>query len=231
MGLTGDTKNTDNSKDVILPFEKPDVEYNVETISQLKSKPVYSFFKRLFDIAVSLIGIIVLLIPMIMVYVLIAATSEGNPIYKQERLGLNGKKFNIYKFRTMYINAESKGAQWSNGDDDDRITPIGKFFRKTRIDELPQFLNCLKGDLSIVGPRPEREVFYNQFETYIHGFSQRMLVKPGITGLAQVKGGYELRPEEKIIYDIEYIKNRSLLLDLKILFSTVYVVISGDGAK
>lgn len=220
-----------NTNKFIMPFDKPDVEYEVEKITELAPKPVYTFIKRVFDIAVSMIGIIVLLIPMLVAYITIAATSKGNPIYKQERLGLNGKRFYIYKFRTMYENAEEDGAQWSRGEDDERTTPIGKVLRRTKFDEIPQLFNCLIGDLSIVGPRPEREIFYNCFETYVHGFSQRLLVKPGITGLAQINGGYFLKPEEKIVYDIEYIKTRSLWTDLKILLSTVSVVIQGDGSK
>lgn len=227
-------KNKESDLDtnkVIMPFEVPEIEYNIEKITNLPPKPLYSFVKRVFDIGVSVTGILIMLIPMVIAYICIAATSKGNPIYKQERLGLNGKRFNIYKFRTMYENAEENGAQWSRGEDDDRITPIGKLLRRTKFDEIPQLFNCLTGDLSIVGPRPEREVFYNCFETYIHGFSQRLLVKPGITGLAQIKGGYFLKPEEKIIYDMEYIKTRSLRTDIKILLSTVSVVIQGEGSK
>ena len=131
----------------------------------------------------------------------------------------------------MVMDAEKNGAQWSNGENDSRITPVGSFLRKYRIDELPQLWCIFKGDLSIVGPRPERECFYNEFETYVHGFSERMKVKPGLTGLAQINGGYNLKPEEKIVYDVEYIKNRSMLLDLKIIFKTVGVVLKKDGAK
>lgn len=225
------TETALNTNKVIMPFDRPDIEYNVEKITELPSKPVYIFVKRLFDITVSIIGILILLLPMLIAYIGIAATSKGNPIYKQERLGLNGKRFYIYKFRTMYENAEANGAQWSSGEDDERITPIGKVLRRTKFDEIPQLFNCLIGNLSIVGPRPEREIFYNCFETYVHGFSQRLLVKPGITGLAQIKGGYFLKPEEKIIYDIEYIKTRSLWTDFKILLSTVSVVIRGNGSK
>lgn len=219
-----------NTDKVIMPFEYPDIEFEVEKITELPSKPLYTFIKRLFDIAVSVIGIIILFIPMVIVYIIIAATSEGNPIYRQERLGLNGKSFYIYKFRTMYENAEKDGAQWSKGEEDERITPIGKVLRRIRFDEVPQLFNCISGELSLVGPRPEREVFYKEFETYVHGFSQRLLVKPGITGLAQINGGYMLKPEEKIVYDIEYIKTRSLMNDLKILLSTVSVVIRGEGS-
>ena len=220
-------ENTLHTDNVILPFDKPETEYNVEKIVYLPSKPMYDSTKRFVDITVSIISILLLLLPMAIVYIIVAATSKGNPIYKQERLGLNGKKFTIYKFRTMYEDAEKAGPQWSKGEYDERVTPVGKVLRRIKLDEVPQFFNCLKGDLSLVGPRPEREVFYNCFETYVHGFSQRLLVKPGITGLAQIKGGYFLKPEEKIMYDMEYIKTRSLWTDFKILLSTISVVIRG----
>lgn len=129
----------------------------------------------------------------------------------------------------MYKDAEEHAIQWSMGDDDPRITPIGRVLRRTRLDELPQLFCILKGDMSLVGPRPEREVFYKEFETYVHGFSERLRVKPGMTGLAQVSGGYDLKPEEKILYDVEYIRTRSLALDFKILFKTVGVVLKRGG--
>lgn len=217
---------TENKK-VILPFGMPNTVYKVERLNELEPKPIYDCIKRTADILAACIGIILLLIPMLIIYLCIAATSEGNPIYKQERLGRGGKKFYIYKFRTMYQNAEEGGARWSLGNDDERLVPLGRVLRKTKLDEIPQLFNCLKGDISLVGPRPEREVFYECFETYIPGFSQRLLVKPGITGLAQITGLF-LKPEEKITYDIEYIKNRSLWLDLKILVSTIGTVIWGD---
>lgn len=216
-----------NNKKVILPFGKPNTIYKVEQLTYIKPKPTYDFIKRTADIIVAFVGIVLLLIPMLITYMCIAATSEGNPIYKQERLGLGGKKFYIYKFRTMRCDAEENGARWSLGDDDERLAPLGKALRKIKLDETPQLFNCLKGDLSLVGPRPEREIFYECFETYIPGFSQRLMVKPGITGLAQITGLF-LKPEEKIVYDIEYIKNRSMWLDIKILVSTIGVIIWGD---
>ena len=106
----------------------------------------------------------------------------------------------------MCVDAEKNGAQWSLGDKDVRITRFGRFLRKSRIDELPQLWCILKGDMSLVGPRPEREVFYNEFEKYIHGFSERLKVKPGLTGWAQINGGYNLRPEEKVVYDVDHTK-------------------------
>ena len=131
----------------------------------------------------------------------------------------------------MVVDAEKNGAQWSNGDNDNRIYKFGKFLRKSRLDELPQLFCCFIGTMTFIGPRPERECFYIEFEKYIHGFSQRLKVKPGITGLAQVNGGYDLKPQEKVLIDIEYIKKRSFWLDVKILFKTVAIVFNHKGAK
>lgn len=217
---------------IILPFEyAEDEHYYIEPLSPLTKKPLYSFLKRSMDIAISLIGLILMILPMGLIAIAIKCTSKGRVLYSQPRLGLNGVPFNVVKFRTMVSDAEQNGAQWSQGESDERITKVGAFLRKTRLDELPQLWGCLKGELSIVGPRPEREVFYNEFEKHVHGFSERLKVKPGLTGLAQVSGGYNLRPEEKAMLDIEYIKNRSIWLDIKILFKTVGVVIKGSGAK
>lgn len=197
---------------------------------KIKKKALYEFFKRIFDIVASLMALIVLAVPMLIVYAIIKFDSPGSPIYKQERLGLNGKAFTLYKFRTMHVDAESDGARWAD-DDDERCTRAGRILRKCRFDELPQLINILKGDMSIVGPRPERECFYNQFEEYINGFHQRLRVMPGLTGLAQVNGGYDLKPEEKIVYDIEYIKTRCAWLDIKIIFKTIAVVFNHNGAR
>ncbi len=221
----------EQENDVILPFENNGDEYYIENLGKVKTKIFYSVIKRLFDFFASLIAIIILLIPMIVVGILVKLTSKGPVFYKQERLGKNGKPFKLVKFRSMRIDAEALGAQWSQGDNDPRITKFGKFMRKTRIDELPQLFTILSGKMSIVGPRPERKVFYDEFEKYIHGFSERLKVKPGLTGLAQVSGGYDLKPEEKIIYDIEYIKKRSIWLDIKIIFKTVIIVFTHKGAK
>lgn len=215
---------------VILPYEVTG-EYYVEELGELDAKPVYSFFKRFFDIVLSLFALIVLLIPMLIIAVIVKLTSPGSVLYKQERLGKDGVSFEIIKFRSMYADAENNGAQWSDGENDERITPFGKFLRRTRMDELPQFAQILTGKMILVGPRPERECFYEKFETYIHGFSERLKVKPGLTGLAQVSGGYDLRPEEKVVYDIEYIKKRSLWLDLKCILLTVRIIFSHNGAR
>lgn len=215
-----------------LPFEVNDgEEYFIEDIGEVKSKPIFSCVKRLFDIVVSFTGLIFLIVPFIIIAIIIKCSSKGSVFYCQERLGKNGKKFKVIKFRTMRQDAEQKGARWSGGDNDERIYKFGRTLRKFRIDELPQLFCCLVGTMSLIGPRPERECFYIEFEKYIHGFSQRLKVKPGITGLAQVKGGYDLKPQEKVLIDLEYIKNRSLWQEIKILFKTIAVIFNHKGAK
>ena len=131
----------------------------------------------------------------------------------------------------MCVNAEKSEVRWSDGENDARITRVGRVLRKFRLDELPQLFCIFIGTMSIVGPRPELAVFYREFEKHVHGFSERLKVKPGLTGLAQVTGGYNLSPQEKVLKDIEYIEHRSILLDLKIMVKTVEVVFSHDGAK
>lgn len=225
------TSQTEATIDVVLPFETNGESYTVEKLGVIQENIVYNIFKRLLDIVISLIALVLLFLPMLVIALGVKLSSKGTVFYLQERLGLNGKKFRIIKFRTMEMNAEDNCIQWSTGDDDERIFKFGRILRKTRLDELPQFLCILKGEMSLVGPRPERECFYNLFETYIDGFDERLKVKPGLTGLAQIKGGYYLKPHEKIVYDIEYIKNRSLYMDLNIILRTVKVVLTHFGAK
>ena len=207
------------------------VTYTVKKLLKVKKKPVYSFFKRAFDICASLAAIIILAVPMLIIALAVAIDSPGGVIYSQERLGLNSVRFTIYKFRTMIPDAEKEsGACWA-AENDIRCTRLGRFLRLSRLDELPQLFNILKGDMSIVGPRPERAVFYDEFDSYIDGFRQRLLVIPGLTGLAQIVGGYTFAPEEKIAYDLEYIETRSFLFDLKIIFKTISVVFSHKNAR
>ncbi len=195
-----------------------------------EEKKAYDFIKRLFDICMSLLAILVLGIPMLVLAGLVRIDSKGSALYKQERLGKNGKVFILYKFRSMCQDAEKDGAKWAEYNDD-RCTRIGGFLRKTHIDELPQLFNILNGDMSIVGPRPERECFYEEFESYIEGFSQRLCVKPGLSGLAQINGGYDLTPEQKILFDLEYIEKRTFWFDIKIIFMTFKVLFSRKGAR
>ena len=209
--------------------QKNKQEYYIEPVVP-KRKPVYSFVKRSFDILVSLTAGLLLLIPMGIIALMIRLDSEGPALFKQERLGKDGKAFYMYKFRSMRIDAEKNGPKWAD-QNDDRCTRLGKFLRKCRLDELPPLWNIFAGHMSIVGPRPERPFFYDEFETYIHGFRNRLAVQPGLTGLAQVNGGYDLEPEEKIVYDMRYIEKRSLWMDLKIMFKTVSLLFSHEGAR
>lgn len=203
--------------------------FNIEKVLPEK-KLGYEFTKRLLDLILALLFFILLLIPMIFIGIIIKLDSRGPVIFKQERVGKNGRQFMMYKFRTMKDDAEKDGPQWAENNDS-RCTRVGKFLRTVRLDELPQVVNVIKGDMSFVGPRPERQYFYDEFEKYIHGFSYRTAVTPGITGWAQVNGGYELLPEEKIVYDMEYIKKRSMLLDLKCFFLTIKVVFTREGSR
>ncbi|WP_343347852.1 sugar transferase [Terrisporobacter petrolearius] len=191
---------------------------------------LFKIYHRILDIIISIIGLVIS-IPMIIVFGFLIKKEDGGPIfYKQDRLGKDGKIIFIYKLRSMRINSETNGAIWAEKNDP-RITKVGKFIRKTRIDEIPQFLNILKGEMSVIGPRPERPTLTMEFNDEIPGFINRLVVKPGLTGYAQVHGGYEISPEDKIKEDLYYIKNRSVFLDLSILFKTVKVIFTGEGAR
>lgn len=154
----------------------------------------------------------------------------GSPFYKQERLGHLGKTIKIVKLRSMKLDAEKNGAQWAKKNDT-RVTKIGHFIRKTRIDELPQLFNVIMGDMSLIGPRPERAVFVDQFCHEVPGFEKRLAIRPGLTGLAQVSGGYDHTPAEKLQFDLDYIEHYGVKEDLSIFFKTFYVVLSGYGAR
>jgi exopolysaccharide biosynthesis polyprenyl glycosylphosphotransferase len=189
--------------------------------------------KRIIDVIISLL-VLVLGFPVWLAFgALIKITSKGPVIYKQERVGRNGKNYTMYKFRSMYEDAEKRGGpQWAS-ENDPRITPAGRFIRKTRIDEIPQFINVLKGEMSLVGPRPERPFFVEQLKQEIPWYVRRIKMKPGITGWAQVKHKYDASIEDvkqKVLYDLYYFENMSLSLDLKILVRTVLVVLTGKGA-
>lgn len=205
--------------------------YTNEIQIQEQNRNTTSFFiKRTLDILIALIGIVVSLPIVLIVGLFVKLESPGSVLFSQERVGLNGKTFKLFKIRSMRMDAEKNGPQWAKKNDS-RVTRVGAFIRKTRIDELPQFYNVLKGDMSLIGPRPEREVFTHQFNREIPGFVQRLAVKPGLTGWAQVNGGYDISPREKLVFDLYYINNFSLLLDLKIVFKTVRVIFTGEGAR
>ena len=186
--------------------------------------------KRLGDVIVSIIGIILTSPIMLVVAILIKTYDHGNVIYKQDRCTVNGKIFEIIKFRTMREDAEKEGRAQLATIDDDRITPIGRFLRKTRIDELPQFFNVLKGDMSIVGPRPERPEIIQKYLEDIPEFDYRMKVKAGITGYAQVYGKYNTTDLDKLKFDLMYIQKCSILLDIQLMLLTIKVIFIKDAA-
>ena len=184
------------------------------------------FLIRLLDIVGSLVILVLALPVMIVATVLIKVTSAGPVLYKQERVGQGGRIFTLYKFRTMIDNAEKHmGPVWA-APDDDRVTPVGRFLRRMHLDELPQLLNTLRGDMSLVGPRPERPFFVERHKA-LQGI--RLAVKPGLTGLAQVRSYYNLKPAHKVKYDYLYIQNRCLLLNISILLQTIPVLFAKKG--
>ena len=184
---------------------------------------MYKSIKRIGDIIISLMGLIILSPIMIMVAILIKFESKGPIIFKQERLGLQGKVFKIYKFRSMCVGAERGGVYETKGDV--RVTKIGKIIRKTSIDELPQFVNILKGEMSIIGPRPALTYHPWTFDRYTDAQKRMFEVRPGVTGWAQVNGRKDVEWPKRIVLNIEYVENMSLKWDLKIFFKTISKVL------
>lgn len=206
-----------------------------EYIQKLNGKEAkynsYLKFKRFLDIIGSLMLLIPSIIPMLIFGILIKLETPGKMFYSQERVGYMGKPIYITKLRSMFQDAEKKsGAMWAVKNDA-RVTKIGSFIRKTRIDELPQLFSVLKGDLSLIGPRPERPMFTEEFSKDIPGFEQRLRITPGLSGWAQVNGGYDATPAEKLNDDLFYIEHVNPWLDFKILWMTIKVVITGHGAR
>lgn len=189
--------------------------------------------KRFFDCGLSLIGLIVLLPLMLVVGALIRLDSPGPVFYRQMRVGLRGQPYMIWKFRSMSQDAEKSGARWAS-EEDPRISRVGRFLRKWRLDEIPQLINVLKGEMSLVGPRPERPVFVQDLRSSIPYYDLRHTVRPGITGWAQTQFRYGASAEDshiKLQYDLYYLKNLSLSLDARILLETIKVCLFGQGAR
>jgi len=193
----------------------------------------YSKVKRIVDVAISTILLIITSPLFLIIPIIIKISSRGPIFYVQERSGLDEKRFKLIKFRTMVNNAEENGPQWAS-ENDPRVTRVGKILRKLRLDELPQLINVLKGDMSLIGPRPERDYFIRELKAKIPYYSLRFYVKPGITGWAQINYRYGASIEdaiEKLAYDLYYIKNMSLLLDISIILKTIRVVLLGHGSR
>lgn len=188
--------------------------------------------KRLLDIVISAAALVFLFPVLALLAAAVKCGSRGPVFYRQERVGQGGRPFTIYKFRSMIHNAEAAGPRWSQGEADSRITRVGAFLRKTHLDELPQFWNVLKGEMSLVGPRPERPCFAGELQRLIPGYDERCRVKPGITGLAQVHYRYDASladVKRKLRFDRLYIERMCLWLDLRIFFWTLGVVVSRKG--
>ena len=181
--------------------------------------------KRIFDITVASILLIISSPIILVLFFLIPLTSKGSAFFKQERLGLYERKYFLYKFRSMVNDAEKQTGPILASDTDPRVTTIGRFIRSTRLDELPQLINVLKGEMSLIGPRPEREYFIDQFKNDLPNYSYRMAIKPGLTGLAQILSNYSTSVDNKLRFDLLYIRNYSFFLDMKIFFQTAAVVL------
>ncbi|MBR1775305.1 MAG: sugar transferase [Bacteroidales bacterium] len=201
-------------------------------ISQNLMEPWEFALKRLFDILVALVAVIILIPFYILIAVIIKCTSKGGVLYAQERIGRYGKPFKMYKFRSMYVDAEKNGPMLSHGDDDPRITPFGRFMRKIRLDETPQFIHVLTGEMSMVGVRPERQYFIDQIVKIAPEYKLLQKIKPGMTSWGQVKFGYAETVEqmvERLKYDLLYLENMSFATDIKILLYTFLIIFQGRG--
>lgn len=197
---------------------------------QYQQKKSYETFKRTVDIVFSLLAIIPAILLIGILSIVIILDSKGNPIFSQVRVGKNGKLIKIHKLRSMKIDAEKDGQKWAE-ENDPRITKVGKFIRRYRLDELPQFFDVLIGKMSLVGPRPEIPTLTYDFNEEHPGFVTRLLVIPGLSGWAQVNGGYNITPKEKWEKDIYYIENRSFRLYIKIFMRTLGVITTGEDAR
>lgn len=198
-----------------------------------KRSAIFKRLKRVLDISGSLFGLIVFSLVSVIISFAIRLESKGPVLYRQKRVGEDGKIFHLLKFRSMRADAEANGPVWAQKDDQ-RVTRVGRIIRKLRLDEVPQMFNVLRGEMSFVGPRPERPFFVEQLKSEIPFYSERHVVKPGITGWAQISYPYGASKEdalEKLKYDLYYIKHMSLLFDLLIVLQTVKIVLLGKGAR
>ena len=213
-----------------INFESKEL-YKFFPFSRSNQNKLYVYYSRFFDIAFSIVGLVGFFLIAPILWVINLFANKGTFFYQQERVGKNGIPFTIYKLRTMVKDAEKNGAVFATVNDN-RITPFGKFLRKTRIDELPQFINVLKGDMAVIGPRPERPIFVKEISNTIPLYQTRHVIKPGLTGWAQVNYSYGSNLEDslmKLRYDLYYIKHRSLFLDMNIVLKTMSTVLFFRG--
>ena len=211
----------------VKTFDSPVLYVNRKVLN-----PEYAIIKRIFDIVSSGIGLLVLSPIMLITGLAIHFYDGGPAFYKQVRLTKDGREFEILKFRSMRVDAEKDGvARLSTGENDSRITPIGRFVRKVRLDELPQLINIFKGDMSVVGPRPERPEIARQYCESMPDFGLRLQVKAGLTGYAQVYGKYNTEPYEKLEFDLLYINHMNILTDLQICFATLAILFSKESTQ
>ena len=212
--------------DHIRAFHAP-----IMNVHRASPKPEYLLFKRVMDILLSALAIVILSPLMLIVATVIRCYDGGPAIYRQVRLTRDGKKFEILKFRSMRVDAESDGVARLAADHDDRITPVGKWIRAARIDELPQLFNILKGDMAIVGPRPERPEIAAEYEKTLPAFRLRLQVKAGLTGYAQIYGKYNTDPYDKLEMDLLYINKMSVITDIQLMFATVRILFTRESTE
>ena len=220
--------------DVLMSSARPVHLFHLPMLKtgRYRPSPEYVFAKRLFDIFTSFVALILLSPVFLVTAIAIKATDKGPVFYKQERLTKDGKRFMIHKFRSMRVDAEKDGvARLSSGDNDDRITPVGRFIRKCRIDELPQLIDILAGNLSVVGPRPERPQIAEEYMKEMPEFQLRLQAKAGLTGYAQVYGKYNTTPYDKLQMDLMYIANPSLAEDIRICLATIRILFTPESTE
>ena len=219
--------------DIIMKGSKHILSFHVPIFSVRRAfkSPYYLITKRVFDFVASLLALIILS-PIYLAVSLAVKMGDGGPVlYKQKRLTKDGKEFNVLKFRSMRVDAENDGVARLASENDDRITPVGKFIRMCRLDELPQLINILRGDMSIVGPRPERPEIAEQYEKEMPAFSLRLQVKAGLTGFAQVYGKYNSTPYDKLQMDLMYINKMGITEDLRLMFATLRILFIPDSTE